>query len=83
VFQEVVYCKMCLSLVSQELKDNYLQNKWIGAISNLSRGLLYNHIACFQVQPYLDILTLDTFRISSTKINVSTQRLFTETGRLN
>ena len=47
----------------------------------MSRGILYNHISCFQYQPYLDILTIDTFRISLTKIRVSLHRLTIETGR--
>jgi len=33
---------------------------------NMSRGILYKHMSCFQYQPYLDILTIDTPRISLT-----------------
>ena len=80
LFQEVDHCKICLSLVKQRIKDNYIQN-WNGESSNMSRGHVYNPISCFQYQPYLDILTIDKFRISLTKIRVSSHRLTIETGR--
>ena len=41
----------------------------------MSRGHVYNHISCFQYQPYIDILTIDKFRISLTEIRVSSHRL--------
>jgi len=79
LFQEVDHCKICLSLVKQRIKDNYLQH-WNGDFSNMSRGHVYKHISCFQYQPYLDTLTIDTFRISLTKNRVSSHRPTIETG---
>jgi len=80
LLQEVGHCKIFLSLVKQRIKDNYVQN-WNGESSNMSRGHVYKHISCFQFQPYLYILTIDTFRISLTKIRVSSHRLTIKTGR--
>ena len=80
LFQDVGNSKCFLSLVKQRLKDQFLQN-WNERISNMSRNYLYTHISCFQFQTYLDILMIDKFRISFTKLRVSSHRLFVEAGR--
>ena len=80
LFQDVGDSKTFLSLVKQRIKDNFIQN-WNERISNMSRSYLYTHMSCFQFQTYLDILMIDKFRTSFTKLRVSSHRLFIETGR--
>jgi len=57
----------------------------------MSKSYLYTHMSCFQFQTYLDILMIDKFRISFTKLykfrisftkpRVSSHRLFIEAGK--
>lgn len=82
LFQDVGNSNIFLSLVKQRLKDQFLRN-WNFSISAISRADLYKHMhtSGFRFQPYLDVLTIDKFRIALTKLRLSSHRLLIETGR--
>jgi len=71
VVPKVVHCKIFISLVKRRIEDNYLQN-WNGAISNMTGGILYNHIPCFRYQTCLDTLTVDILfdQVSSHRLTI-------------
>ena len=78
--QEIGNDKYFLEVVKQRLTDNFIQN-WHSRIENSSRATFYNHIAMFQLQPYLDNLNVFKYCQAMTKLRVSSHRLQIEAGR--
>ena len=58
--QSVGNVNMFLSLAKQRLKDHFIQN-WSNRLENSSRALLYNHIKCFELQPYFTLINIKKF----------------------
>ena len=50
-------------------------------MNDSSRGLFYRNVAIFRFQPYVDILSIQKFRISLSRLRLSSHRLYIETGR--
>ena len=69
-----------LTILRPRLKDQYIPG-WVGEIESSSRALFYRNISGFYFQPYLDVITIQKFRIAMIKLRVSSHRLEVETGR--
>ena len=63
-----------LSLVKRRLKDNFVQ-KWNKELKQSSRAIFYRSIANFEFSPYLDMITIEKFRLALAKLRTSSHRL--------
>ena len=79
LFQTVGDSKLFLNIVKTRLKDQFVQN-WSGRLSESNRAVCYRAIAHFQFQTYSDTLDIRKFRVSLTKLRVSSHRLHVEIG---
>ena len=69
-----------LSILKTRLKDQFIQN-WNARINESSRATFYQAISDFKLQPYLNIVNVQKFRIALSKLRVSSHRLEIEAGR--
>ena len=81
-YQEIGNVKLFLCLVKQRLKDNFIQD-WHSRLDMSSRARFYKNVSGFRFQPYLNILNITKFRMSVSKLRLSSHRLSIETGRWN
>ena len=71
---------MFIHILKERLNDNFIQN-WNSELIESSRvrpGVL---VYKFSLQPYLTCITLEQFRISLSRLRMSSHRLTRETGR--
>jgi len=80
LFQDVGHEKIFLYNVKLRLNDHFMQN-WNGRLQDSSRANLYNHIASFKFQSYLNVCKITKFRVSMSRLRLSAHRLCIETGR--
>ena len=76
-FQDVGNENMFISAVRQRLSETFVQN-WNERLQTSTRAYFYKHIAFFQFQPYHNIFLVKQFRVSLSKLRMSSH-----TGRLN
>ena len=58
----------------------FVQN-WQSDLNLSTRALFYTNVARFQLQGYLEAVTVKTFRVALARLRVSSHRLEVETGR--
>ena len=80
--QHVGYENIFLSIVTQRLNDNFVQN-WNSRLRESSRAIFYRQISSFKFQPYLDNINVLKFCKALTQLRVSSHRLAVEAGRWN
>ena len=78
--QSVGNIDIILCMVKQRLNEQFIQN-WSNRLENSSRALFYRQISNFRMQPYLNLIQLNRFCKSLTKLRVASHRLHIETGR--
>ncbi len=69
-----------MNIIRQRLHDNFVQC-WSHRLNESTRALFYRSICTFEYQLYLDNITVRKFRVSLTKLRVSSHRLEIEAGR--
>ncbi|MCG8046921.1 MAG: reverse transcriptase family protein [Candidatus Thiodiazotropha taylori] len=69
-----------LSLFKVRIKDIFMQ-EWHARIETSTRARFYSTFASFKYQNYLDILSLEKFRKSISKLRLSSHKLEVEVGR--
>ena len=77
--QNVGDVKIFLSVVKQQLSDNFIQN-WNSQLNESSRALFYRNLS-FGYKSYLDTVTTSKFRVALSRLRLSSHRLEIETGR--
>ena len=69
-----------ISLLKQRLTDTFIQN-WRARLEESSRANFYKVFAIFQLQPYLDKLSISKFIQALSRLRMSSHRLEVESGR--
>lgn len=72
--------QLFLEVLKIRVKDIFMQ-EWHSRLEASTRARFYYVIANFQYQSYLDIINIEKFRISLSKLRLSSHRLEVETGR--
>ena len=71
---------LCIRILKKRLNDNLVQN-WNLELIESSRVRTYVLFCNFRLQPYLTWTTLERFRISLSRLKMSSHRSKVETGR--
>lgn len=69
-----------ISVLKQRLTDTFIQN-WRARLEGSTRANFYKSFAVFQLQPYLDKVSVSKFRHALSRLRVSSHRLEVESGR--
>ena len=72
--------KLFLLNVKQRIRDHFIQG-CSGRLQDSSRANFHKNVANFSFQPYQEMLTIPKYRISVSKLRVSSHILYVETGR--
>jgi len=80
LYLDVGNVKVFLFNVKQRIRDHFIQG-WNGRLQDSSRANFYKNVANFSFQAYLEILTIPKYRISVSRLRVSSHGLYVETGR--
>lgn len=80
VYQGVGDMKIFMQVFKQRIKDVFIQD-WHSRLENSTRARFYTVICNFQYQKYLDVLQVQKFRKSLSRLRVSSHRLEIEIGR--
>ena len=78
--QGVGNVNLFIRILKERLNDNFIQN-WNSELIESSRARTYVMFCNFRQQPYLTCITLEKFRISLSRLRMSSHRLKVETGR--
>ena len=78
--QGVGNIKSFISLLKQRLTDTFIQN-WRARSEESSCANFYKVFAIFQLQPYLDKLSVSKFIQALSRLQMSSHRLEVELGR--
>ena len=78
--QGVGNIKSFISILKQLLTDTFIQN-WRARLEESSRANFYKVFAIFQLQPYLDKLSVSKFIQALSRLRMSSHRLEVESGR--
>ena len=79
-FKCVVNINIFLNTFKSRMRDMFMQD-WHSRLENSTRARFYLNIENFQYQKYLDILTVQKYRISLSRLRLSSHRLEIEMGR--
>ena len=80
LYHDVGNAKLFLLNVKQRIINHFIQG-WNGRLHDSSRTNFHKNVANFSFQPYLEMLTIPKYRISVSKLRISSHRLYVETGR--
>ena len=69
-----------ISVLKQRLTDTFIQN-WRARLEGSTRANFYKSFIVFQLQPYLDKVSVRKFRHALSRLRVSSHRLEVESGR--
>ena len=69
-----------IRILKERLNDNFIQN-WNSELIESSRARTYVLFCIFRLQPYLTCMMLEKFRISLSRLRMSSHRSKVETGR--
>jgi hypothetical protein len=72
--------KLFLFTFLQRLKDIYTQN-WNASLHESTRAIFYRQVSNFDYKQYLDLVKVQKYRMSLTKLRLSSHRLEVECGR--
>ena len=80
LYQDVGNVKLFLLNVKQRIRDHFIQG-CSGRLQDSSRANFHKHVANFSFQPYQEMLTIPKYRISVSKLRVSSHIVYIKTGR--